>query len=297
MFDAPRNLLHLVRHHPLSPGQRRRVVGRMFRVQVSSRLMGRPIVLPFVGATRLYGGHGMTAATLNYYCGLHEFEDMALVIHALRPGDLFIDVGANVGTYTVLASGVAGAKSIAFEPIPTTYQLLEDNIHLNRLTGLTTTEMVGVGQDAGRLRFTIDSGVTNHVLIEGLEDRPSDTLPVVALDDALHDGPTLLKIDVEGWELAVLRGSIRTLESDSVLAILVEVNASKDRYGVASTDLDSLLGGLGFHEHHYRPVSREIERGAPPLRGTDNRLYVRDADQLRDRVRSAAAFHVSQRWI
>lgn len=47
----------------------------------------------------------MTGATGNWYCGLQEYEDMSFVLHALRPGDLFVDVGANIGSYSILAAG------------------------------------------------------------------------------------------------------------------------------------------------------------------------------------------------
>ena len=60
----------------------------------------------------------MTGATGNIYTGLHEFEDMMFLLHLLRPGDIFVDAGANIGSYTVLASAVVGAKSISFEPVP-----------------------------------------------------------------------------------------------------------------------------------------------------------------------------------
>ncbi len=59
----------------------------------------------------------MTGATGNIYAGLHEFDDMAFFLHLLRPEDMFADVGSNIGSYTILASGVVGAKSVAFEPV------------------------------------------------------------------------------------------------------------------------------------------------------------------------------------
>jgi hypothetical protein len=64
-----------------------------------------PVVVPFVGDTRLLVARGMRGATGNVYVGLHEFEEMAFALHALRPSSRFIDVGANVGSYTVLAAG------------------------------------------------------------------------------------------------------------------------------------------------------------------------------------------------
>jgi predicted RNA methylase len=72
----------------------------------------------------------MTGATQKIYCSLQEFEDMALLLHVLRPGDLFVDVGANVGSYTILAAGVCGANVISIEPVPSTFTHLADNIHL-----------------------------------------------------------------------------------------------------------------------------------------------------------------------
>ncbi len=57
---------------------------------------------------------------------------MSFVLHFLRNTDLFIDVGANLGAYSILASSVSGARTIAFEPVPHTFQLLKNNIALNR---------------------------------------------------------------------------------------------------------------------------------------------------------------------
>ena len=62
--------------------------------------------------------------TGNIYCGLAKFADMAFVLHVLRAGDLFVDIGANAGAYTLLASSVTGAKTTCFEPAPATYARL-----------------------------------------------------------------------------------------------------------------------------------------------------------------------------
>src|SRR4051812_22416367 len=98
--------LRFVTGHPLNRGHKARALGRFLRWQVASRIWDGPRVVPFAGAARLLVHRGMMGATGNVYCGLHEFEDMALVIHALRPEDMFFDVGANVGSYTVLAAAV-----------------------------------------------------------------------------------------------------------------------------------------------------------------------------------------------
>ena len=72
----------------------------------------------------LIANAGMAGATGNIYVGLREFEDMAFLLHLLRPDDLFVDVGANIGSFTVLASGAVGARSLAIEPIERTFNIL-----------------------------------------------------------------------------------------------------------------------------------------------------------------------------
>jgi hypothetical protein len=60
---------------------------------------------------------GLTGATGNWYCGLDAFEDMAFLLHFMREEDLFVDVGANIGSYTILAGNEVGAETIEIEPI------------------------------------------------------------------------------------------------------------------------------------------------------------------------------------
>ena len=78
--------------------------------QLRSRHQGESL-FRWIGGQRLAFQRGMTGATGNFYVGLHEFADMMLPLHFLREGDLFLDIGANVGSYTVLASGVCRAKT------------------------------------------------------------------------------------------------------------------------------------------------------------------------------------------
>ena len=91
---------------------------------------------------------------------------MAFTVHLLRDSDLFVDVGANVGTYSVLASGVSGAKTIALEPVPSTFDKLVDHINLNRINGLVDARQIGVSSSPGRLSFTADKGATNTVVAD-----------------------------------------------------------------------------------------------------------------------------------
>lgn len=98
------NTLRFLIKHPLNRPNRLGALSRFMRWQFATRIMPYPQHVPFVNDTVLIMERGMSGATGNWYCGLHEVADMAFVLHALRAGDLFADVGANIGSFTVLAS-------------------------------------------------------------------------------------------------------------------------------------------------------------------------------------------------
>ena len=128
----PLDTLSFILRHPLN---RKRPIASLRRLaswQIASRLHDE-VVVEWIGGARLAVKRGMTGATGNVYCGLHEFVEMAFLLHMLRPDDVFLDVGANVGSYAVLASKVCRACSIAFEPDPTAAQFLRRNIYLNAI--------------------------------------------------------------------------------------------------------------------------------------------------------------------
>src|ERR1700687_3946356 len=102
-MDAILNLAGFIASHPLTRDRKLRAFSRLVRWQVESRLWGE-MVVPWVEGTRLAARRGMAGATGNIYCGLHEFEDMAFLLHFLRSDDVFADVGANIGSYTILAA-------------------------------------------------------------------------------------------------------------------------------------------------------------------------------------------------
>jgi len=99
------SLLKFVWHHPLNASGQLAALWRVLRWQLTARLMPGLIELPFVQGTSLFAMRGMTGATGNWYCGLHEVHEMAFVLHLLRPGDHFLDVGANVGSLPCWPAG------------------------------------------------------------------------------------------------------------------------------------------------------------------------------------------------
>lgn len=224
MIRSLQHNLKIMLEHPLGRRQRFATLGRWLRWQIGSRVLGSPSVKPFVEDARLLVQAGMTGATMNLYVGLHEFEDMSFLLHMLREDDLFVDAGANVGTYTVLASKVRGAHSITIEPVPSTYEHLMDNINLNRIQDQVSTYNLGLAAKEGEARFSTEYGPINHVLSEG--EQGGVTVPVRTLDSVIGEGmPMVVKIDVEDFEQEVIHGGFKALSRQGLQAMIIEFNS------------------------------------------------------------------------
>ena len=148
------NLQRLFSTHSLTCDAPVKAWARFGWWQLKSRCQGE-ILFQWISGQRLAVRRGMVGATANIYVGLLEFADMMLLLHFLREGDLFLDIGANVGAYTVLASGVCRARTWAFEPDPTTVERLKRNITINSLDALVRVCEFALGAERGEVAFTM----------------------------------------------------------------------------------------------------------------------------------------------
>lgn len=293
MLSSLFKTLDFIIEHPLNRHQRFSALMRFFRWQASSRIIDGPIVIPFVNGTRLLASRGMTGATGNVYCGLHEFEDMGFVLHVLRKDDVFLDVGANIGSYSILAAST-GAQVIAFEPVPSTHEKLLDNINLNRFGAQITAWNKGVGASNEVLHFTSDQDTVNHVAT-GKESDYSIKVPVIPLDSLTLPENTaiVLKVDVEGFESFVLAGARHLLTGHKVLAVLLELNGSGERYGCSDRVLYDTMASLGFSAYRYDPFSRSLTEVEFSDRMGNNLLFSFDIEKIAERCQNAACFQVN----
>lgn len=289
------NTLRYITRHPMNRGKCGAALRRFLRWQVASRLFpSAAFVFPWVNGVRLIARRGETGVTGNLYCGLHEFEDMALTRHLLRPGDLFVDVGANSGSYTLLACGSAGADGIAIEPVPSTFERLCDSIALNQLQKRVQTLNTAVGDSSGTIRFTLQRDTTNHAATQTEStSEPTVIVPVQKLDEiCVERVPQLIKIDVEGYERFVLAGGNETLGRPELQAVIMEVNGSGNRYGRSDSELLESMAAFGFCRMSYDPLHRSLFEAGAPLRSDGNVLFVRNADFVKMRTVNAQRFQV-----
>jgi FkbM family methyltransferase len=213
---------------------------------------------------------------------------MGFLLHVLREGDLFVDVGANAGAYTILACAGVGARGYAFEPVAAAYERLVENVRINHVEGRVTCVNKGVGAIEGRMDFTSGRDSVNHVLASG--ERPADvtSADVCTLDGALKgEAPAMMKIDVEGFEWSVLEGAREALTSPRLHSVLLELNGSGRRYGFDEARIPDLMESVGFGACSYDPMSRSLTAVDPAASATGNVLFVRDAERVRNLVQHA----------
>ncbi len=158
--------------------------------------------------------------------GVYEPLATDLVQAELRPGDVALDVGANIGYYTLIfARGVGPAGRVfAFEPEPGNFALLEENVAANGYRNVTLARLA-VSDRAGRAQLYLDADNAGDCrMYDSHDQRPCVDIETVPLDDhfASLDRVDLIKMDIQGAEPAALRGMRGLLERHRQVKLLVE---------------------------------------------------------------------------
>lgn len=277
--------LGYILNHPLNRPHRMAALRRYFSWQVGGRLVPGAVLIDWVDDTKLLirpGDHGLTG---NVYCGLQEFEDMSYLLHVTTPEDVFIDVGANAGVYSILACKARGARGLCFEPVPSTFETLMRNLETNGLGDRVTARNVGVGERKETLRFHSELNCENRALAAG-EDCPNAIdVPVHPLDELLADvEPTILKIDVEGLEGAVVAGADSVLSNPSLHSVIIELRGHGEKFGYDEKAVLRTFLDHGFRSRTYDPFTRELRDLDGLNAEVGNTLLTRDEALIRERL-------------
>jgi FkbM family methyltransferase len=283
-------------NHPLNNEDKLKSIIPFANWQICSRLFSGEMVYDWINGAKFRVRKGETGLTGNIYTGLHEFADMGFLLHFLREEDLFVDIGANAGSYTILAGSAVGASGIAFEPVPSTFKRFVENIRLNYLDDRVLPINKGVGAEKGKLVFTSNCDTTNHAL--ALDERCDNTIAVevTTLDDSLQGkSPALIKIDVEGYETLVLAGAQKTLKNESLKAIIMELNGSGQRYGYDESKIIELMFNYGFRTYSYNPLTRTLINLEGQNIHSGNTLFLRDIFFIEEKLKNAPSFFVHER--
>lgn len=248
--------------HPANQGRQLRQLTTALTFEFAARAFHHRRIVILGNSSRLWATVPHYSSVLVLQRNPPNWNEMVAWRRHLHPGSVFVDVGANIGVYTLWAAE-SGAQVIAIEPDRDAFSALQENLALNDYN--VTLMPVALSDRPGELRLTraADSSL-NHLVFE---DGPTltQTVAVDTLDNVLGertaDG---VKIDVEGSERLVLEGSQRCLAEHRVGMLQLEWNEMSQRtLGEDRSPVADLLRDHGYSL--FRPDrSGEFE----PIQGT-----------------------------
>jgi len=244
--------------NPANEGARILAVLRLMFFELRGRVLRRRTRVRLGKRSSMWADVHRWESSKVAYASLPDYQEMSVWQGFLRSGDLFVDVGANVGSYAILAAEL-GAQVIALEPADDTFSLLRENVALNGYS--VTALQAAAGATCGTARFTSGLDCVNHFDPTGpVQAR------VVTIDSLIEDRYLAgMKVDVEGFEIEVLRGCKKALSEHRIGLIQLEWNQTS--LGVLGTDRRPLADYLAEHGYElYRPSRDGL---LLPLAGVD----------------------------
>jgi len=280
------NIINTMIHSPLCKNHKLASIGRFMNWQFYYRFIKNERVYTYVDDQKLISTKNRASSTGNYYCGLAEYEEMAFLRHFMQKSNgIFLDIGANIGSYTVLALGASSDNyAISIEPSAETVSLMQNNISINHMEQRCEIHNVGAGAAAGSANFinnqdTVNRVLTNAECIKSQEDSVI-TIPIMTVDEIIQSRDVqVMKIDVEGLEYDVLVGAKNTLASPSLHAIIVELIGCDEKYGHSSQEATDLITSNGFTQYSYNPKTRQLTAYNKNNKTGNNGLFIRNCDK------------------
>jgi FkbM family methyltransferase len=187
--------------------------------------------------------------------GTYEPGTLRVLGSLLRSGDTCIDVGANIGLMTLVASHRVGNEGlvVAVEPVPRNYEVLIYNISLNRRRNVRTYNLaLGAGSGSGTMLERPDVGWVGASLVRTAASTIAHQVRLEALDSLIAEkqlgGVSVVKIDVEGWELEVLKGATGLLSSRDAPAVIIEYSTLNPIHDGQPQDIFDFMRSVNEYE-------------------------------------------------
>ncbi|OYT74233.1 MAG: hypothetical protein CFK49_09470 [Armatimonadetes bacterium JP3_11] len=213
-------------------------------------------------------------------------QDMLFLRDLLRPGDILLDVGANIGTHSICLAPVLGEEGAvySFEPHPRIFGYFQKNIQLNQIRSIYAYN-VALGHQNGIANLSDDVLDDRNWLHASVGKDSGVEVPVHTLDAfPIRVGNRIIKVDVEGYELYVFRGAEQTLEATQFIYLEIGDRHTL-RCGYTTHELLDFLKKRGWRLFRFQSPSDLAEIDAkytPP--DVENIVAARDVAQLHARL-------------
>lgn len=218
--------------------------------------------------------------------GMYDYNNMNLVRSVLlEGGGVFLDIGANIGSYTLVASEAPQAKVISIEPHPQTFATLKKNILLNKRSNIIALNIALSDHDGSLFMTNEVEPALNRIV--GKPDNGSFAVPCRSADSICRElsiKPRIIKIDVEDYELTVLHGLEQSL---SMAGIIFIENGTKKEIRTLLHAL-GLIGPLYFHFNHMAFLKKPQNRWEDPA--YLHPLFIRQTSQYYFEYQGEATF-------
>lgn len=269
--------LSYIWRHPANRGRRGTALARAIGWQIFKRASGRPWDISIAGNIKLRCHPDSTSASAALYCnGRPDYHEMGFVLDYLKPGDRFVDIGANVGVYALLAASAVGKHGAvdAYEPDARAAARLRENVQLNGLKTVTIRQAAVSAHD-GTVTFSRDQGTKNSILNQEHATGATTTVPCCKLDTLYPDGGlALIKMDIEGAEPLALNGGTALLALGDPKVWLLELNGLLHNFGYTEKGLAEWLSERGYDMGLYDADTHELLIGGEPWKIRDNVLAI-----------------------
>ncbi len=233
---------------------------------------------------------------LSKYIYLDDFEqrECTFVKRYLKPGDTFLDAGANIGLFSIIASEIVGdqGRVLSFEPFGDTFERLTENIALNHRKNVTLFQQA-LSDKVGDSEMTISTDgfdAWNSLAVPALgEAFEKVRIKTNVLDELFRTEevkPVLIKIDVEGWELHVINGGVEMLTSADAPVLMVEFAESNSRNaGYTCKDLYNRLEEFGYSLYSFDDTTNELyEEPVKEYYSSANLMAIKDLNKVKERI-------------
>lgn len=216
----------------------------------------------------------------NLYLGFAELE-LLFVLKYANNNHTFVDVGANSGEYSILLSGIRKIKSYSFEPSTLAYSRLRENVVKNNLEEYIFTNKLALGSERKGGYLTNNHDLMNFVSNDG--GAHLEQIQIETLDNCLSDinlkSKLIMKIDVEGYELEVLKGANNILKSGQIEMLVIETNDSGLNFGSSDLEIARFLSTYGFQPFRLLYL-KNVFSFSEGINSGGNTIFVKDKSSL-----------------
>ncbi|MFD1552694.1 hypothetical protein DNU06_08985 [Putridiphycobacter roseus] len=187
-----------------------------------------------------------------YLMGIYEKNTFRQLSKYVKTTDTFVDVGANIGTYTLgLSSLIKKGRIISFEPNPRALVYLEENIKMNQIENITVNAVGLSNKDETLTLYT--PHLTGASIHKFKDSDQQETISLTTLDSYCKknniNNIDILKIDIEGHEFKCLQGAVNIIKKSKNMILIVEIDDNCLKANISKEDLFEFIQNMGFNAY------------------------------------------------